>query len=441
MNTKNTFPQNGEDMIRLMKVLWPINRSISGSGLRQTLSIIKDILPTLELHEVKSGTRVLDWVVPEEWEITEAYLEDPSGVRIADFKENNLHVLGYSASVDAIMPLEEVVSHIHSLPQQPEVIPYVTSYYQKNWGFCIAEMTKQSLQPGNYKAYINARHFQGSITYGEWVLPGLSRQEVFISTYCCHPSMANNELSGPCVAVALASWLAAQSQRKYTYRLVFAPETIGSAAYLHDHASHLKENVIAAFNLTCVGDERVWSFMPSRLGNTYADEVALHALQYRTKAFTHYNWNDRGSDERMYCSPLINLPMVSVMRSKYATYPEYHTSADTVGGVVTAKGLQESLDMHKTMITILEKNVIPTSLVFGEPQLGSRGLYPLISKKGSSNPVKTRLNFISYADGNHTLLEIAEKCEVAFEDLLPELDLLVQHQVLKVEEVKLEMKG
>jgi aminopeptidase-like protein len=427
-----TAPVNGEEMISLMKKLWPLNRSITGQGLRETLSIIKELITGFEIHEVQSGTKVLDWSIPEEWEITEAYLEGPDGQRIADLDKNNLHILGYSTGVDKELSLDELMPHLHTLPEQPDLIPYVTSYYQKNWGFCITDKVKQQLKPGTYKAYINARHFEGSLTYGEFLLRGKSDKEVFISTYVCHPSMANNELSGPCVAVALAGWLLSQKNLKFTYRFVFAPETIGSAAYLDANMAHLKEKVIAAFNLTCVGDERIWSFMPSRLGNTYADRVARFALDHYTESYDNYNWNDRGSDERMYCSPLVNLPMVSVMRSKYHAYPEYHTSADNIGNVVTANGLEGTLELHKSIINIIENDCCPISLVYGEPQLGKRGLYPMMSKKGSTDAVKIRLNILSYCDGEHSMLDIAEKCNVQFQNLCEEINILLENKLIKI---------
>jgi len=422
-------------MINLMNRLWPINRSITGSGLRETLGIIKDLLPDLVIHEVQSGTTALDWTIPEEWQITEAYLKAPDGKIIADFAENNLHVVGYSTGVDMELSLEELQPHLHSIPEQPEAIPYVTSYYQKNWGFCIKDEVKQNLKPGTYQAFIDARHFKGSLSYGELLIEGKSDREVLISTYCCHPSMANNELSGPCVAIALAGWLQQQKDLQYTYRFVFIPEIIGSAAFLENRLSHLKDKVFAGFNLTCVGDERTWSYLPSRLGNTYADKIALHCLQNYVDDYDTYTWNDRGSDESMYCAPGIDLPMALVMRSKFGTYPEYHTSLDTIGGVVTAEGLQGSLDLHKKMLNVIEHDCVPEAQVLGEPQLGPRGLYPMISKKGSTDVVKTRLNLISYADGKHSLLDIAEKCKVPFVKVLEELDILVDKGVLEVEDL------
>lgn len=416
--------------------LWPINRSISGSGLRLTLQKIKEKLPELELIEVPSGTKVLDWIVPEEWDIEEAVLSGPDGHVIADFKVNNLSVLGYSIAVDTELSLDELQPHLFSIKEQPDLIPYATSYYKKNWGFCIAENDRQHLPQGNYKALIKSKHFLGSITLAHLIIPGESKQEVLFSTYCCHPSMANNELSGPCVATFLAEWVSKIENRKYTYRFIFIPEMIGSAAYLELYSKELKENVIASFNLTCVGDERAWSYLPSRNGNTYADKVALHVLNNKVKSFDSYKWLDRGSDESMFCAPGIDIPMVSIMRSKYGTYPEYHTSADLPSTVVTEKGLEDSLEIHKTIVELIERNVIPVAQVLGEPQLGRRGLYPMVSVKGSTNKVKNMLNLISYSDGKLSLLEIAEKCETPIWTLYEEIEKLLLAEVLSVKNGK-----
>ncbi len=430
--SKNPEAQNaGKDMIALMEKLWPLNRSITGNGLRETLEILKQIVPSLNIVEVKTGSKVLDWVVPQEWELIDAYLKDPDGNTIASLEENNLHIVGYSTAVNKELDLEELLPHLHSLPDQPEAIPYVTSYYKKNWGFCISEIEKQNLKKGKYKAYIDAKHFKGSLSYGELIIPGKSEKEIFISTYCCHPSMANNELSGPVVSLELAKWISSLENLNYTYRFVFIPEMIGSATYLEFNRKHLTKNVIAGFNLTCVGDDRAWSFLPSRSEKTYADKVAEYALDRYVASYDKYEWKDRGSDESMYCAPGIDLPVVSVMRSKYGTYPEYHTSFDTIGRVVTEQGLQKSFDLHKQMITIIESDCFPLTQVLGEPQLGPRGLYPMLSKKGSTDIVKTRLDLISYADGNRSLLDISMKCQVSFEELLKELKILVEHQILK----------
>jgi len=393
-------------MHALARRLWPINRSISGPGLRETLRIIQELLPDLRLIEVPSGKQVLDWVVPEEWEIHEAWLEGPDGERIVDFADNNLHVVGYSEAVDREMSLDELQPHLHSLPDQPDAVPYVTSYYNRTWGFCMADQQRQSLKDGTYRAYIDARHYEGSITLGELMIPGTRDQEVLLSTYCCHPSMGNNELSGPCLTTYLARWIQSR-EREYTYRILYVPEMIGSIAYLHHYMGKMKANTIAGFNVTCVGDDRAWSYLPSRQGDTLADQVASHVLAHSADNFTEYSWFDRASDESNYCAPGIDLPVASVMRSKYGEYPEYHTSLDDLEHVVTARGLEKSFAVHCRMIEAIEANFYPLVRVLGEPQLGRRGLYPSLSTKGGTNSVRPMLDLLAMADGRHSLLDIA----------------------------------
>jgi len=420
----------GEQMHALARRLWPINRSISGAGLRQTLHILQVLLPKLRLIEVPSGSPVLDWIVPEEWDIREAWLEGPDGERIVDFADNNLHVVGYSEAVDRTMNLDELNEHLHSLPDQPDAIPYVTSYYNRTWGFCLSENQRRRLKQGTYRAYIDARHFEGGITLGELIIPGESEQEILLSTYCCHPSMANNELSGPCLTTYLARWLQSE-ERHYTYRIIFVPEMIGSIAYLHDNMAEMKVRTIAGFNITCVGDQRTWSFLPSRHGNSLADRVARHVLEHATARFDEYTWLDRASDESNYCAPGIDLPVASVMRSKYGEYTEYHTSLDDLERVVTRRGLSESFALYQKMIELVENDCRPRTQVLGEPQLGRRGLYPSISKKGSARDVRVLLDLISWSDGDHSLLEIAELCKVPAWQLLPILDTLCESGVLE----------
>ena len=410
--------------------LWPLPRSISGAGLRATLVEIGKLLSNLKQIEVASGSQVLDWRVPDEWHITDAWIEGPDGRRIVDFARNNLHVVGYSTAVDAVLPLAELQQYLHSLPDQPDAIPYVTSYYQKRWGFCLTHRQRESLPEGDYRVHINAKHFPGSITSGELLIPGETQDEVLLSSYCCHPSMANNELSGPCLLTWLAQWIAALPQRRLSYRIVFVPEMIGSIAYLEQHRQTMRERTIAGFNLSCVGDERAWSFLPSRNGNTLADRVARHVLKYLAPDYASYTWRDRGSDESNYCAPGIDLPVASVMRSKYGTYPEYHTSLDDLESVVTPQGLGQSFALYKCMIEMLEQHCYPVAQVLGEPQLGRRGLYPSLSVKGSSAPVRTMLDLISMADGKTALVDIADQCEIPMWELLPILHRLCEAGVL-----------
>jgi len=421
----------GQKMMNLLERLWPVYRTLAGPGIRETLGILGSPLGGLTNSSAATGTRVLDWIVPDEWHLRSAFIETPDGRRLCDVARNNLHVVGYSTAVDARITLDELQPHLYSLPDQPDAIPYVTSYYERKWGFCLTHRERASLREGVYRVRIDASHVAGSVDYGQLVLPGRSQQEVIFSTYCCHPAMANNELSGPVLAVALAQWLSQRPDRTMTYRFIFGPEMIGAAAVLEAQREHLQARVLAAFNLTCVGDERAWSFLPTRSGDTYADRLARHVLRHAVGEYRSYSWHDRGSDESMYCAPGVDIPMVSIMRSKYGEYPEYHTSLDTPGRVVTARGLAESFAVYRTLIDALETDCTPQSTVLGEPQLGRRGLYPQTSMKGSTASVRDMLDLISHADGQTRLLDIADRCGKPMWSFKPDLEALVAAGVLE----------
>lgn len=397
------------EMYELTKTLFPICRSITGDGLRETLRILQNHIP-LQMHEVSSGTKVFDWTIPKEWNIKDAYVMDERGRKVIDFKTNNLHILGYSTPVHKTVDLIELQEHLYSLPEQPEAIPYVTSYYQERWGFCIAHKERENLKEGRYTVFVDSELKNGSLTYGEFIIPGTSEMEVFLSTYICHPSMANNELSGPVVTTFLAKWIMSQP-RKYTYRIIFIPETIGSLTYLSRNLDTMKKNVFAGFNISCVGDDRGYSYIPSRDGTTYADKVALNILSFKHPDFIKYSFLDRGSDERQYNAPGIDLPLCCILRSKYGEYPEYHTSLDNLD-LVNSEGLKGAYDVFVECLRLIEKNAKYQTKVLGEPQLGKRGLYPTLSTKSSSEEVRNMLNFISYADGKNDLTDISNKIQV-----------------------------
>ncbi len=418
-------------MLQWAKDLYPICRSIMGQGTRDTLAYLKNIHPDLKTLVFKTGEKVFDWEIPKEWNIKDAYLEHESGRKFAEFKKHNLHVLNYSVPIDQIMDLSELIPHISTQPDQPDWIPYVTSYYKERWGFCMSEHEKNQMPPGKYKAYIDSSLTPGELHIGEIYLPGKTQQEIFFSTYICHPSMANNELSGPVLTAALVNYIKQNHPSPYySYRAVFLPETIGSIAYLSRNIKTLKENMTAGFVLSCVGDNRAYSHVESRLGNTLADQALSAALIGKDN--THvYDFLTRGSDERQYCSPGVDLPVCGFCRSKYAEYPEYHTSADNFD-VVTEEGLAGAFTVMKDIIDAFELGCLyPQNQILCEPQLGKRNLYPTLSQKGNSNKtLQIRMDVLAYADGEHSLFDIARRIKSPLTDITREIKILREHGLL-----------
>ena len=423
----------GKMIHKFAKELWPINRSITGKGVRQTLELIKSHLPDFEIKEIPSGTNVFDWTIPKEWIVNDAYIITPSGERICDFKSNNLHLLGYSVPFEGKISLKKLKEHLYTLPDQPDAIPYITSYYKERWGFCLSQVQFDQLKEGEYFVKVDTSHFDGVLNYGEIIIKGKCSKEIFLSTYICHPSMANNELSGPTVVTYLAKWLLELEKREYTYRIIFIPETIGSISYLSLNYNLMKKNVIAGFNVSCVGDERAYSYLPSRNGQTLSDNVAKHVLKHTDTNFKTYTWLDRGSDERQYCAPGIDLPIASIMRSKYGQYPEYHTSLDNLENLVTPKGLDGGYWALRRAIEAIEKNKKYQVSVLCEPQMGKRGLYPTLSTKKSKEKVKLMMDLMSLCDGANSLLDIAEILETPIWNLYELCDTLKKHGLLTIE--------
>ena len=389
-------------------------------GVRHTLSVIREVVPEITVHEVPTGTKVFDWTVPKEWRISDAWVKNSKGEKIIDFKKHNLHVLGYSIPVDRKVNLAELKKYLYTQQDQPDAIPYVTSYYKERFGFCLSQKQYDALPEDIYHMFIDSELFNGSLTYGELIIPGESDEEILISTYFCHPSMANNELSGPAVSVYLAKWLMEKESRRYTYRFVYVPETIGSITYLsqENHLEYLKKHVIAGWNLSCVGDDRTYSVVSTRYGNTLADRVTKNILRFIYPNYKQYSFLQRGSDERQYNAPGVDLPVCGFSRSKYGEYPEYHTSKDDMG-LISPAGLSGAYNVMVECIEALENNRRYKIQCFGEPQLGKRGLYPTISQKGNYDEVATLTNFIAYADGKNDLFDISEIINVPVKNLIP----------------------
>ena len=403
---------NGAEMYSLAKRLFPICRSITGNGLRETLGILAEYVPGLSLFEVPSGTQVFDWTVPNEWNITDAYIEDENGNRIVSFSDSNLHVVGYSLPVDKWVELDELLEHVYVQEDQPNVVPYVTSYYEPRYGFCMSKTQRDALSDGLYHMVIDSELGPGSLTYGELIIPSTRGKEgddgeILFSTYSCHPSLANNELSGPCVWVALAQFVAQLPVRRFSYRFVIAPETIGAIAYLSRNIDEMKSRVKAGFVLSCIGDDRTYSYVSTRYGNTLADRAVSSVLHHHYPDFRQCSYLQRASDERQYNAPGVDLPVCTICRSRFGDYPEYHTSADNLD-LITPRGLEGGLSVCKQIVETLESNYYWNVVNLCEPQMGKYGLYPSLSRKQTNYPARAIMDFLAYADGTNDLISISD---------------------------------
>ena len=409
--------------------LFPICRSITGDGFRQSLGIIREQVPEMQVFEVPSGTEVFDWTVPKEWNIRGGWIRRKNGETVIDFSNSNLHVLGYSLPIHLLVNRDELLEHIYTQPEQPDWIPYVTSYYKERWGFCMTEHQKEQLTDEEYEVFIDSTLADGSLTYGELIVPGETDEEIFFSTYLCHPSMANNELSGPCLMTALIKYVQSLPKRRYTYRFIIVPETIGSITYLSRNLKSMQQHVKAGFVLSCVGDDRTYSMVSTKYEDTLADRVLRNVLHYHYPDYIRYSFMKRASDERQYGSAGVGLPVCAFCRSKYHEYPEYHTSADNLS-VISPEGLQGSYDVMVKVINALEYNRHYQMTCPCEPQLGKRGLYPTISQKGTYAAFRAMQHFTAYADGRNDLIAISEIIGTPVDQLIPIVGKLMEHHLV-----------
>ena len=403
--------RTGAELHALVERLYPICRSITGDGVRQTLDIVGEHIE-LRRHEVPTGTQVLDWTIPQEWNIRDAYVADRSGNRVIDFQESNLHVVGYSVPVSEKLPLSELRKHLHTLPEQPSWVPYRTSYYAPTWGFCLAQDTLDALPDDEYEVVIDSTLADGSLTYGEHVVPGRVTDEVIVSCHVCHPSLANDNLAGIAVAISLAQQLA-ETQPHYTYRFLFMPGTIGSITWLARNQERI-DKVKHGLVLACAGDPGSLTYKKSRRDDAEIDRVLQHVLksrEHRVVDFSPY-----GYDERQFCSPGFNLGVGSLTRTPYAGYPEYHTSADNPGFVSPA-AMEDTLGALKDAFAVLDRNRRYVNLSpYGEPQLGKRGLYESLGGRSDAKQAQMAMLWVlNLSDGDHSLLDIAERAGIPFD--------------------------
>ena len=406
--------------------LYPICRSITGDGVRQTLAELQTTLP-LVLQEVPSGTKVFDWTVPNEWNIRDAWIKNSKGQRVVDFQQSNLHVVSYSTPIHATMPLSELRSHLHSLPDRPDAVPNLTSYYQESWGFCLSHNRLTALEDEQYEVCIDSTLAPGSLTYGELLVPGESSDEVLFSSHICHPSLANDNLSGIVVAAQLAAEMASRTKLRYSYRFLFVPASVGVITWLALNEMRV-DRIRHGLVLSGVGDSGSITYKRSRQGSAEIDRVVAFVLENSGLPHTIQDFSPLGYDERQYCSPGFNLPVGRFSRTPYGTYPQYHTSDDNPD-FVKADSLAESLRILRMVVDVLEgsRKVINTQPKC-EPQLGKRGLYSQLSKESETTAMLWILN---YSDGNNTLMDIARRASIPIERVIKVASILESKGLLK----------
>jgi aminopeptidase-like protein len=404
----------GEELYKLVAELYPICRSITGDGVRRTLEIVdREVGGGLEVTEVPTGTEVLDWTVPREWNVRDAWVADPSGRKVIDFQASNLHLVSYSVPVRATVPLAELREHLFTLPDQPDRVPYRTAYYAERWGFCASQRVVDGLAEGDYEVCVDTTLADGHLTYGERLVEGQSTDEVLVSCHVCHPSLANDNLSGIAVATRLGRMLG-RSRPRYSYRFLFIPGTIGSITWLarnEDRVGRIRHGLV----LACVGDPGGFTYKRSRRGDAEVDRAVAHVLERSGRAHRVVNFSPYGYDERQFCSPGFDLPVGCLSRTQYAAYPEYHTSADDLD-LVRPEHLQESLEVAWEVLQVLEGNRRYLNLnPKGEPQLGKRGLYGSIGGRSDAEERQMAMLWVlNLSDGDHTLLDVADRARLPF---------------------------
>ena len=423
--------KDNNDIFEFARDIIPYNRSVVSTDVLKTLKKIKTKIKKLKIIKVRSGSKIFDWKIPYEWKAISAKIFDKNNNVIINYKKNNLHLVSHSIKFNKFLKLNELKKKLYFIKEKPSAIPYRTTYYKKDWGICISYNQYKKLNDKKYKVYIDTEFKKGFLRYGEYFKKGKSKKEILFNTNICHPALANNEVSGVVLLTYLSDYLSKLSTR-YSYRIVFVPETIGALTYIKKNYNNLKKNLLFGFNCVCVGDEKQYSLLKSKFMDSNSEFLAIKALNKLKKKFKTYSWLQRGSDERQYSSPLLDLDFSSLMRSKYAEYPEYHTSLDKLGTVVTKKGLGDSLRLYKTLISLIEKEKFPKTNFIGEPFLSKRKVYPSLG--GSIHPKKVRniLNYLSFCDGKSPSQKIVSNCKISSREGKKILNLILKLKLVRI---------
>tara|TARA_A100001011_G_C14268003_1_gene825632 strand:- start:650 stop:1939 length:1290 start_codon:yes stop_codon:yes gene_type:complete len=423
----------GQEIYNWAKKIFYYNRSITGEGTVKTIKFIQKKLPNLKLKNFKSGKKVFDWIIPDEWNVKEAYIADLEGKKLIDFRLNNLHLMGYSTPINKKIKFKDLIKKLHTIKKMPNAIPYRYSYYSKDWGFCIQYNKLKLFKNKYYKVFIDSSFKKGNLPYGELLINGISKKEILLSTYICHPSMGNNEVSGPVLLTALAQYLRNKKNLYYSYRIIFIPETIGSIAYIHKNIKILKKNVVAGYVVTCVGDNKEFSYLETQEKNTLSNKIAQTAFKLKNIKFKKYSFLQRGSDERQFNSPGVELNIGSIMRTKYGEYKEYHTSLDNLN-FISAKGFQGSYDIYKQVIDLFEINRIYKNTKVCEPFFTKYKLRN--STDGTYNSkISSDINIsdvCAYLDGKRDLIDLSDILSLDIYYINEMISLLKSKKIIKM---------
>jgi len=423
--------KEGREIYKWAKQIFKFNRSLTGSGTFDTLDFIKKKLPNFKIKKIKSGTKIYDWTIPNEWNVKKAYVEDLKGNKLINFNDNNLHLVGYSVPINKIIKFKDLKKKLHTIEKMPSAIPYRYSYYSKDWGFCLEYKKLKLFKDKSYRVVIDSTLKKGHMHYGEILVKGKSSKEILLSTYICHPSMGNNEVSGPVLLTRLAKYLLSKNNLYYSYRIIFVPETIGALTYINKNYKILKKNVVAGYVVSCVGDNNNYSYLETKEKTSLSDKVAKTAFSLKKLKFKKYSFLQRGSDERQFNSPGVDLNIGSIMRTRHGYYKEYHTSLDNLD-FISPDGFQGAYDIYTLVFDLLENNRVYKNLIIGEPFYTK---YKLRSDTIGTGYNKNSLNIsnvCTYLDGNTDLIDLSKKLSLNFYEIVKIIKILKHNKIIKM---------